>query len=56
MSLKPGGERCNHWIVRIADRAGMYNAARSVALPILEMRVGRSIELPDRCDRGFNPV
>src|SRR3954467_12183608 len=33
---------------RVADKAGMYNAERRVALPILEMRVGRSIDVPER--------
>jgi len=31
----------------IADIAGMYSAARRTALPILEMRVTRSMDVPD---------
>jgi len=31
----------------IADIAGMNSALRRVALPILEMRVGASIDVPD---------
>lgn len=41
---------------RIADSAGMYSDDRSVALPILEIRVGWSIEVPDRWWRGLSPA
>src|SRR4051812_26143566 len=34
-------------LYRMADRAGMYSAARRTALPILEMRVARSMHVPD---------
>src|SRR3954465_9126274 len=34
-------------LYRMADRAGMYRAARITALPILEMRVARSTDVPD---------
>ena len=34
-------------LYRMADRAGMYSAARRTALPILEMRVVRSMDVPD---------
>src|SRR3954463_10346324 len=34
-------------LYRMADRAGMYSAARRTALPILEMRVARSMDVPD---------
>ena len=41
---------------RIADSAGMESDERSVALPILEMRVGRSIEEPERWWLGLSPA
>jgi hypothetical protein len=34
-------------LYRIADIAGIYSAARRTALPILEMRVTRSMDVPD---------
>ena len=34
-------------LYRMADRAGMYSAARRTALPILEIRVARSTDVPD---------
>jgi hypothetical protein len=33
---------------RMAARAGMYRAERRTALPILEIRVGRSTDVPER--------
>src|SRR5580700_6730788 len=34
-------------LYRMADRAGMYSAARRTTLPILEIRVARSTDVPD---------
>src|ERR1700730_7675265 len=34
-------------LYRIADRAGIYSAERRTALPILEIRVARSTDVPD---------
>src|SRR5262245_49541407 len=34
-------------LYRMADIAGMYSAARRTALPILEMRVTRLMDVPD---------
>jgi hypothetical protein len=43
-------------LYRIADKAGMYKAVRSTALPIFEIRAGRLIEVPDWCCCGFRPA
>src|SRR5437762_11386745 len=42
-------------LYRMADIAGIYRAVRRTALPILEMRVTRSTDVPDWCCRGFSP-
>jgi hypothetical protein len=47
-ALQARNQAATAGLKRIADSAGMWSDDRSVALLVLEMRVGRSIEEPDR--------